>query len=251
MYNIFFHIAGIAFIEIIFYFYYIGPIETNIFQDSVKKIVKPLKSSTENNMNPIVIVSPYNTSEYIIIEKNEENNITQILKHQVDKANDERDKENHELFIRTIKLWSCLFAFCILLLLIEERKIIYKYMCKKRKLEKTISISDMDIEMVQRASLQPICNNSTHNNNSLYDIENEVTNDTKKYDEDEDDDYYKKIRHNIIHYTILSIGVLGFEYLFFQYVIMKYHVISTEELEYLLYEMTLPLLHKYIEVHND
>ena len=113
MYNIFFHIAGLAFIEIIFYFYYIGPIETNIFQDSVKRIIAPLKNDANNNLNPIVIVSPYNSTQYILIENNEENNITQIIKNDVTRANDERDKYNNELFIWTIKCWIylCLSNF--------------------------------------------------------------------------------------------------------------------------------------------
>jgi len=134
MYNIFFHIAGIAIIEIMFYFYYIGPIETNIFKDSVKKIVAPIKNK-ENNLEPIVIVSPYNTSQFILLEDNEENNITRALKDNVDKANKTRDKENHELFIWTIQCWSILMSFCILLMIIQERHYIIK-LCNQRKIKK-------------------------------------------------------------------------------------------------------------------
>lgn len=250
MYNIFFHIAGIAFIEIMFYFYYIGPIETNIFKNSVKKIVAPLKNQ-ENNLEPIIIVSPYNTSQFILLEDNEENNITRALKDNVDKANKTRDRENHELFIWTIQCWSILIGFCILLMIIQERHHIIK-LCNQRKIKKTVSISDMDIEMIQRASLQPINNNDSTDVN--IDIDNSLIdnfdNENQIVSEEENKDSCTEIKHNIIHYTILSVGILGFEYLFFKFVIMKYHVISTEELEYLLYLMTIPMLHKYIEIYD-
>ena len=40
MYSILFHVSGIAIVEICFYFYYIGPMETVIFENKVKKINK-------------------------------------------------------------------------------------------------------------------------------------------------------------------------------------------------------------------
>ena len=38
MYNILFHVSGIAILEICFYFYYIGPMETKIFEKVVGKL---------------------------------------------------------------------------------------------------------------------------------------------------------------------------------------------------------------------
>ena len=40
MYAIFFHIGGIAILEICFYFFYIGPIESIIFQRKIKKLLE-------------------------------------------------------------------------------------------------------------------------------------------------------------------------------------------------------------------
>jgi len=252
MYNIFFHIAGIAFIEIIFYFYYIGPIETNVFQDSVKRIISPLVDA-ENNLTPIVIESPYNTSQIIIIENNEENDITQMIKYKMDIATKERDQYNHDLFIWAIKWWIALFIFCITLLIIEERTTFIKY-CKRDTIEKKISISDMDIEMIQRVSLQPINEDSMNNKEDFFiNDDNHENNNIQEHDQNvqDDNDFYKKLKQNILHYIIISAGITGFEYLFFHYVIMKYHVITSEELEYLLYKMTLPMVHKYIQLHDD
>jgi hypothetical protein len=250
MYNIFFHIAGIAFIEIIFYFYYIGPIETNVFQDSVKRIISPLVDA-ENNLTPIVIESPYNTSQIIIIENNEENDITQMIKYKMDIANKERDQYNHELFIWAIKWWIALFIFCISLLILEERNTIKKY-CKRERIEESISISDMDVEMIQRVSLQPTNDDNMNNNDNFFiDDDNPQPDKIQKNTGDNDSEFYVKLKQNILQYVIISVGITGFEYLFFHYVIMKYHVISSEELEYLLYKMTLPMVHKYIQLHDD
>ena len=45
MYQIFFHIASITILEIGFFFYYIGPMETTIFLSYIDKIIRdPLKN---------------------------------------------------------------------------------------------------------------------------------------------------------------------------------------------------------------
>ena len=68
MFKILFHICGIAIIEVLFYFFYIGPMESNIFKDAF--------SASFNNMddlynkNSIHIISPYNNTEIIILKNN-------------------------------------------------------------------------------------------------------------------------------------------------------------------------------------
>jgi hypothetical protein len=39
MYTILLHISGLAMVEILFYFYYIGPVETTLFKKTMGKIV--------------------------------------------------------------------------------------------------------------------------------------------------------------------------------------------------------------------
>ena len=51
MYNILFHISGIAILEICFYFYYIGPMETKIFEKVVGKLGTELVQVMKNNVN--------------------------------------------------------------------------------------------------------------------------------------------------------------------------------------------------------
>jgi hypothetical protein len=51
MYNILFHVSGIAILEICFYFSYIGPMETTIFEKVVGKLGNELVQLVDTNMN--------------------------------------------------------------------------------------------------------------------------------------------------------------------------------------------------------
>ena len=51
MYNILFHVSGIAILEICFYFYYIGPMETKIFEKVVGKLATEMVQVVENNID--------------------------------------------------------------------------------------------------------------------------------------------------------------------------------------------------------
>lgn len=65
MYTILFHLAGIAILEISFYFYYVGPMETKMFENTVRQLVnEPI-----NNMDSqqLVTVSKLNQILYIYI----------------------------------------------------------------------------------------------------------------------------------------------------------------------------------------
>ena len=54
MYSIFAHISGIAILEICFFFYYVGPMETRMFE----KTVKQLASEPITEMNIAMIEQP-------------------------------------------------------------------------------------------------------------------------------------------------------------------------------------------------
>ena len=40
MYIVFFHLSGIALLEILFYFLYVGNMETDLFSDTINKMLK-------------------------------------------------------------------------------------------------------------------------------------------------------------------------------------------------------------------
>ena len=236
MYLVFFLIAGIAFIEIIFYFYYIGPMETKIFKNSINNVVIPLENSGENQLQPIKIQSPYNVSEFIIIDKNYENTLSQDYENKKEKGEKERIKKNHKLFIKTINYWIFFFIFCFITFAIEKRKHLYK--CIKRKLS-----NDGDIEMIEM----------TYNNEVGH---HPITFNTSSDDYTQD----KEIKENklcnikkkdIIEYTFFCGGLLLFEYLFFQYIILKYDIISNSELKYSIFKNIFPLLHNFISISQN
>ena len=56
MYSILFHVGWLALIEIIFYFQYIGPLESDLFKDSIKNIINDykIKNNDVNNNNQLV-----------------------------------------------------------------------------------------------------------------------------------------------------------------------------------------------------
>tara|TARA_E500000178_G_scaffold355927_1_gene430630 strand:+ start:3408 stop:4277 length:870 start_codon:yes stop_codon:yes gene_type:complete len=61
MYNILFHVSGIAILEICFYFYYIGPMETKLFEKVVGRLGNELVNVVEDN----IVLTNYDLSNNI------------------------------------------------------------------------------------------------------------------------------------------------------------------------------------------
>ena len=237
MYKILFHIAGIAIIEILFYFYYIGPIETQLFKNSVKDAVNPNDDIVKND--PIHIISPYNTSQYFIIEDSYESNVTQYLKDSSKNAEKKRNKENSNLFDNVLILWIISVVICSFIMTIWLSVEYFIFINKRKKLKKSKSSEDSIFEM---SSLKHINRNREDSFDQTDIIQNEPT-EEKFFNFDK---IKKKFLRKGLEYFLLSLGILVFEYLFFNFVILNYNVISNEELEYLFYTILNPLAHKYI-----
>ena len=93
MYSILFHVGWLALIEIIFYFQYIGPLESDLFKDSIKNIINDYKiknNDMNNNNNQFIIVNPYNQSQIIYL--NETINYYKNYKKNVKKAEKKKRK---------------------------------------------------------------------------------------------------------------------------------------------------------------
>ena len=65
MYNILFHVSGIAILEICFYFYYIGPMETKIFEKVVGKLATEMVQVVENNIDLLEDTAAENISSLL------------------------------------------------------------------------------------------------------------------------------------------------------------------------------------------
>jgi hypothetical protein len=267
MYGILFHVSGLAIIEILFYFYYIGPIETEIFKDVITSSIKPYVNKNTKELQPIEIRIPINATTYIILEKNSEDTFSDGFKSDVKEAEKERKEMNEELYREVIIYWCIFFMISIMISIIY---LYYQYLIfiknKENKIQKIKSVSSLSsIEMIDININNLI---SSTEDNLMLDIdniksenieENIILSPRKRNIQEEIENTkfidWKKIKQQVkeksIHYIILAGFILGFEYIFFQHVILSYNVISMEEIEYLLYKMALPLIHRYVEISDN
>tara|TARA_B100001248_G_C27345862_1_gene438689 strand:+ start:213 stop:872 length:660 start_codon:yes stop_codon:yes gene_type:complete len=212
MYTILIHLSVLSLLEIIFYFNYVGPLESKLFKESFSS-----PSTPENNFNPIYI---NRTIEY------NSNNITDYYQERSDQAEDNRHAYNTDLYHRTIVYWILLLTITVVITIFE---LVYKDY--KKNLKKDNHHQLEEIEMIE------LNNNSTEENSIL--LHNQINNDSNKIN-------YIKICKKLFYYVMLFGFILAFEYLFFQYIILNYHIISKQELELLIIETYLPLINNYI-----
>ena len=252
MYVILLHIAGIAIVEIIFFFKYIGPIETQIFTEALHEV---MDDSINNNLNFIILkpnitnlIDEYITNgdinlndEYTTQNLNDETNIDDIdtrddtniyMEELYYEGVDKREKYNNELFIQTVSYWAIGFVITLIITFIEL-KIRSYYKNKNNTLDR--SKSEQSIELVHtrvRTNSVEIDYQPTEN-----DIENNAIIENKYLENNDDKKNYKKIIKKTLYYTFGACLLLGFQYTFFQHVALKYEPLSSNELQYILYKI--------------
>ena len=202
MYSIFFHLFGLALLEILFYFYYIGPFEHNVFirtfGRSMGGLVEKIDASEDH-------------PDYIVDLKNITQNDQILLKLQndADISEKRRIKINGELFNSTMNIWYMAFGTLIGLILIYHLgKYYYKRFNTNRERSQSIEMVNLNTE-------------NTPNNYEELD-----KSETKK----------TKLWVKVVYYFLFGGLVLFFEYIFFQYCVLKYHIITDEQIQYLLYK---------------
>jgi len=216
MYRILFHILVISVIEIIFYFNYVGPLESRIFKDS---FVTP----TPDTNHEIFINN--NTINYI--NDNYVKNITDIYEKESQIGENERDDHNHRLYQNTLNYWYCSLGISIFIFIIE---IIIKKYIKKLK-------DKRNNDNFEGIELTPINSDSS--------MINLIENDKNKLNCNK-----IKILKTCLFYLFLFGGIFLFEYIFFQKVILNYHIISKKELEYLIIKSYLPFFNNLFISNN-
>lgn len=239
MYYIFFHISGIALLEVCFFFYYIGPMETKHFRDVVKKLVdeplfmiendlpeptQPYTNFTPNNYNiPFLnITSPItyrSINEEIQLYANQtiEQNIEE-LKEKSDSAIQRRERKNKDLFIETIEYWIA-FTFLTFLLYLLHCK--YQELIRLSELRNSIvSVRSYDVEMTEY---------TRYRKNSEIQETLEEPNTNKYYD------FLKKAGH----YVLFGTCIIGFQYFFFETIVLSYDPLSIDEVKYIIYSKLL------------
>ena len=244
MYPVLFHVTGIAILEICFYFYYIGPMETVIFTDKVKRLVgEPLELfNNENTLIPTMppsmfdnLQTSYPINPYIkyidpfLINKNTTStDIMENLEQERDDAIDKREKKNNELFLKTLEYWILMtFICCLIYILVRYYKHYYK-------LKKTDGITNVTQNSIDEESLELVEIHSTYRRGSI-DDEHLETNEKQIYN--------KKCKNfcvQILHYSLFGGCIICFQYLFFQNVVLVYDPLSIEEVKYLIYGKLVP-----------
>jgi hypothetical protein len=217
MYSIIFHIAGIAILEICFYFYYIGPVESKMFEQNILLLLKePLYE-----YNNLYIQYPIHK---IITNISEITNITegkliQNIYDEYKSARHMREKQNYELFMYTMKYWCMLLGFGIFMYGLKYKYNLYK---KKQKVSDTVII-----DIVENSEL--LRNTQDYRKNSIDESDPE-----QEPEQIIIQSPHKIYRNKIIYYVSFGSCVLFFEYIFFQYIVLFYNPLSNRELRYII-----------------
>lgn len=234
MYIILVHVTGIALLEILFYFYYIGPIESELLKNSMKHIT--IKQIDEYNLH-------YNITE---VNKTK---FVENLKKENDKAKKDRENDNNELYLKTIEYWCMLLSFTILVTIIQ---FYIRYLNNKNK--KVIKVdSSQGLELMPiRARLNSmesddltiVDNEEINIIHTNVDIEQQTSDSIVPIFDINNNEYIilkKKLTcrrafKKIVYYMLFIGLLLAFEYCFFQYIVLKYDPLSDNEIQYIIFE---------------
>lgn len=197
MYVIFIHISGIAVIEILFYFFYIGEMETQMFIHNINHLLKMEERTINYDM--------YNGSLPIY-------NTTFIDYYQIraKAGEDKREKANYHLFSYAMLGFIVILAITFAITFIE-------FYVKKKNVRRVRSMDSVRNICLEMAEYTPTQTNAQTNTTSEVQIEEKEN----------------KIMIFVIHSLLYAGLLIAFEYWFFNCIIMKYKVISNEEIEYL------------------
>lgn len=221
MYQIFFHIASITILEIGFFFYYIGPMETTIFLSYIDKIIRdPLK-------NLDIFLDKYNINRQLFIEEmynsSDNEDIVEKLREDQKRGKKERMDQNNDLFIQTIQYWSIICGFAFFLFFFDY---FYKYLKNKKK-RSLVVIHEEESDLEGHIELPMYRKSSAETED---DIQN-----TLLPKENKDNKMITQIIKLGSHYILFGGSIITFQYLFFKYVVFAYKPLSIEEIKYYIY----------------
>jgi len=278
MYNILFHVSGIAILEICFYFYYIGPMETKIFEKVVNKLaiemlavvdknIDLMEMTVRENVNTIMPSSPlYNN---IINIPSSSSSTTLSPRMLQDKSvydlatTDENIIQNIFPGLMTSNSNNTAANDAYMENLRDNAQIkrndkneqlfitIIKYWSILAGIALFIYLIEHKYKRLKQEkeekSIVPVTSEEE-------DIEMQnVVRYRKGSDTEENLSNYnehnvycsqkcKKRLGYIMHYILFGCCIIGFQYLFFENVVLKYDPLSIQEVKYLLYLKFRPLL---------
>jgi len=217
MYSIFFHLSGITILEISFFFYYIGPKETEMFQHHVKLLIK----------DPLLSI-PYDPNNMAIINNLQQNSDDSKLR---------RETENYNLFIKTIDYWLILVIFSLCVFFIQYKYEEYQKLQKNRGLtivDNTNNGQSTELIHLQTKYDEPYRKGSIDESDDETNIMLEIP----FIDNNKKNSY----RNKILHYVTFGSFIILFQYLFFQHIVYYYNPLTINEIKYLIYQDLQPVL---------
>ena len=216
MYSILFHLLWLSLLEIVFYFEYIGPLESRTYKNTIRRLI-----SNKNTNNNNYLINPYNTSNIININDIEFN---------LNDAQKKREKYNNNLYKESLNYWLILLS---IILIFYIGIIIFKYKKFLKNTELKTNEEDIEFTTVRNRTLTADMEELSDNNELYLNNQNKFIDYTK---------IKKIVLKKSIFYILLGILILCFEYLFFNYIIIKYKVLSDEEILSEIYKIINPLL---------
>ena len=228
MYKIFLHVSCITVLEICFFFYYIGPLETDIFYSYIKRIIDgPLDKLDET-------LGKWNVDRRqfikMIYSQNEDCDFEKRLEEESVEGKNRREEDNEKLFETTIEYWSFIVGLSVFLFICE---FLINYCIRRRKGKNVLPVSrnenenDSDI-LENEMILTPYRKTSLDEQ----EIENQLEKGKKKK-------YLFLCVKTTSHYVIFGVSIITFQYLFFQYVVFEYKPLSIDEIKYYVYNYLL------------
>lgn len=249
MYVIFIHVSGIALLEILFYFYYIGPIESELLKNSMRHIA-------------INQIDEYNVHYNITAIDNTE--YAEKIKEQDKAAKKDREESNYNLYLKAIDYWCILLAITVFITILQ---FYFRYIKNRNK--KIVRVDSghglqlmpvrvrLDSRESDELDLNIIDNDGNDDSNSIdiihanlnQNIEQSYTNEDleqprRSLFDINNNDYIilkkkftiKRALKKIFYYIVFISLVLAFEYCFFQYIVLSYEPLSDNELQYIIYK---------------
>lgn len=233
MYQVFFHIASITILEICFFFYYVGPLETEIFMSYVKRIMDGPLRDLDSSLERLNIDRAQLIQAIYSVDASDQQQLRDQLEREKNEGIKERDKDNEQLFFITIRFWSMICAFALLVFLTQ---FCYKKYCKKKEKNNMVTIfsdpninnmeSELEMTVYRKESIDETQSSTDETDTSrVHLMQYEDPNATNK----------RVFLKTSCHYVVYGVGIIGFQYLFFNYVVFGYKPLSIEEIRYYLY----------------
>lgn len=237
MFSILFHIIALAILEIIFYFEYIGPMETEMFKNTFKTIVMSIINSIDNDklndINQLINTFQMKGQLYHIIFDSNSTSYQENKLYINSKISEyQRNNFNNNIYYNCILYWSIIFISVLILYFI------YKFIIKNKINNKEINETNGNFELVDNNS---VTHNSIHewdessvtyNRNFISNIFSKILKIKKN----------KSIKVNVFYYLTLAGLIIFFEYLFFNFVVMKYKILTGDEIKYISFIILEPWL---------